>query len=190
MIICFWRLKNTSFRCINSEFWSKILRLIISYSYIGQEFEGKYVFTGSGWLCADKRCMVHIEQRKQNPSKLASLHSLFFLRVGLCVYKWKNWCTSHSCCCCCSTLSSILFFLEVWYPFHCGKKKVLKKNNYKTLPFISKLFYLLVLKDKLCFWASLPYKLYGKCCTSLLNFPLNRWVSVLLGIFLLLHYMF
>lgn len=129
MIICFWRLKNTSFRCINSEFWSKILGLIISYSYIGQEFEGKYVFTGSGWLCADQRYMVHIEQRKQNPSKLASLHSLFFLRVGLCVYKWKNWCTSHSCCCCCWTLSSILFFVEVWYPFHFGKKNVLKKKK-------------------------------------------------------------
>lgn len=133
--------------------------------------------------------MVYIEQEKQNPPRLASLHSLFFLRVGLCVYKWKNWCTSHNCCCCSRTLSSILFFLEVWYPFHLGKK-ILKKIIKKPLLFISKLFYLLVLKDKFCFWASLPYKLNGKCCTSLLNFPLNIWVSVLLGIFLVLHYMF
>lgn len=130
--------------------------------------------------------MVHIEPRKQNPSKLASLHSLFFLRVGLCVYKWKNWCTSHSFYC--RTLSSILFFLDVWYPFHVGKMYF--KKNYKTLPFISKLFHLLVLKDEFCFWGSVSYKLNGKCCTSVLNFPLNIWVSVLLGIFLLLHYMF
>lgn len=32
-----------------------------------------------------------------------------------------------------------------------SEKKVFKKKNYKPLPFISKLFYLLVLKDKLCF---------------------------------------
>lgn len=40
--------------------------------------------------------MVHVEQREQDPTKVASLHSLFFFRVGLCVCKWKNWCTSHS----------------------------------------------------------------------------------------------
>lgn len=188
LLVCFWRFKNTSFTCINSDFWSKILGLIISYSYIGWEFEGKYIYARSEWLRADQRCMVHIEQRKQNPSKWASLHFLFFLWVGLCVYKWKNQCTSHSFCCCCCRALSILFFLEVWYLFHLEKKCF--KKYYKPLPFISKLFYLLDLKDKFCFWASLPYKLNGKCCTSLLNFPLNIWVSVLLGIFLLLHYMF
>lgn len=44
--------------------------------------KGKYTFEVSEWLYADWRCKVLIEQRKLNPSKSASLRSIFFFKRG------------------------------------------------------------------------------------------------------------
>lgn len=173
LLICFWRFKNNSFTCINSEFWSKILALIFRYFYIGWEFEGKYIFSGSGWLCAEQRCMVDIKIRKHNSSKLAFL--LLFKNVSVEVKKQVHF-------------PSLLLLGLVIYSALPGDVILLSFQNrsnskrLKPAPIHIKTL-LLVLKDKFCFWASLPYKLSGKSCISLLNFPLNTWVSVLLGVF-------
>lgn len=58
--------------------------VFFKYFYIGWEFEGKSVFSGSQWLCAEQRCLVAIKRKNYNSSKLASFHSSFFLRM--CLY--------------------------------------------------------------------------------------------------------